>query len=122
MADGESPTFSGSSVIMQMMKSAAGDRAARFLQFNAEGKDYDIQRATSAGMGPDGEGENAGHWGSVAPASDREKSRFGLPDESYVILKGRSHETFPLAVQGEEERGFRVIKRGGRYFSVPGVR
>jgi hypothetical protein len=42
-----------------------------------------------------------------------------LPDEAYVILKGKSHETFDKAVKGEEERGFKVVKLGKRYYSVP---
>lgn len=74
-------------------------------------------------MGPTGDGtaENEGHWGSVAPASDSAKKKYNLPDESYIILKGRSHKTFSKAVAGEEDRGFVVKKYGNRYYSVPEI-
>lgn len=88
--------------------------------FKPESDEYDYQTARAAGMGPTGTGENAGHWGSVARASDYARKQYGLPDESYVLLKGRNHETWDKAVKGEEERGFKVIKRGDRYYSVPG--
>ncbi len=87
--------------------------------FNPEGSDYDYKTAKAAGLGPDGTGVNKGHWGSVAPASAEDKRKYGLADESYVLLKGRSHKTWDLAVAGEEERGFTVKKFGNRYYSVP---
>ncbi len=70
-------------------------------------------------MGPAASGENQGHWGSVTMASDADKKKYGLPDESYLLLKGKSHKTWDLAVKGEEERGFEVKKYGNRYYSVP---
>ena len=87
--------------------------------FNPEGRGYDYNAARSAGMGPDGTGQNKGHWGSVREATDAERKRHGLPDEAYLILKGRNHETWDKAVQGEAERGFKIVKRGDRYWSVP---
>jgi hypothetical protein len=36
-----------------------------------------------------------------------------------VLLNGKSHKTWDLAVKGEEERGFEVKKYGNRYYSVP---
>ncbi len=87
--------------------------------FDPEGKDYDYATARAAGMGPDGTGEDAGHWGSVAPASMKEKKEFDLPKESYKILKGRNHETWQKAIDAEQERGFEIKKYGNRYFSMP---
>ena len=87
--------------------------------FDPESGGYDYASARGAGMGPDGTGENAGHWGSVRQATEAERKTHGLPEESYLLLKGRSHETWDKAVSGEQERGFKVIKRGSRYFSVP---
>ena len=87
--------------------------------FDPESKGYDYATARKAGMGPDGTGENTGHWGSVAPASMKEKEEFNLPKESYKILKGRSHETWQKAVDAEQERGFEIKKYGNRYFSIP---
>lgn len=89
--------------------------------FDPEGTGYDYATAKAVGMGPTGDGtkENAGHWGSVAMTSAGERKKYKLPEESYVILKGKNHETFDKAVTGEEERGFKVVKRGSRYYSVP---
>jgi hypothetical protein len=95
------------------------DGTSKVVKFNPEGDGYDYETALKYGMGPDGTGENAGHWGSVAPASKEDKQKYKLPDESYVILKGRKHETWQKAVDGEQERGFEVRKFGDRYFSVP---
>ena len=89
--------------------------------FNPEGEGYDYATAKAFNMGPTGDGtaENKGHWGSVAPASDNAKEKYNLPEESYVILKGKSHKTFSKAKEGEEARGFTVKKFGNRYYSVP---
>lgn len=89
------------------------------VKFDPEGEDYDYETAKAGGLGPDGTGEDEGHWGSVTRASDDDRKRFGLPDESYIMLKGRKHETWGKAVAGEEERGSEIIQRGGRYYSVP---
>jgi len=87
--------------------------------FDPEGSNYDYSTAEKYGMGPDGVGENAGHWGSVAPVSDNVRQKYNLPDGSYVILKGKSHISFEKAVKAEERRGARVKKYGNRYYSVP---
>ena len=92
---------------------------SKVVKFNPEGDGYDYETALKYGMGADGTGKNAGHWGSVAPASKEDKQKYKLPDESYVILKGRKHETWQKAVEGEQERGFEIKKFGNRYFSVP---
>jgi hypothetical protein len=89
--------------------------------FDPEGSDYDYKTARAGGLGPTGDGtkENAGHWGSVTMTTAAERKKHNLPDESYVVLKGKSHATFNKAVAGEEERGFQIVKRGSRYYSVP---
>jgi hypothetical protein len=43
----------------------------------------------------------------------------GLPEGSFIILKGRNHPTFDKAVAGEMKRGSVVKKIFGRYFSIP---
>lgn len=63
--------------------------------------------------------ENIDHWGSVVPASDEDKLKYNLPKESYLLVKGKQHKTWDKAVQGEEERGFKIEKHGDRYYSVP---
>ena len=84
-------------------------------KFDADGSGYDEARASAAGLKRD----STGHMGSVAPTTAQEREKLGLPKESYVLLKGKGHETFDKAVAGEEERGFKVVKKGDRYYSVP---
>lgn len=87
--------------------------------FDANGAGYDYPTARAAGMGADGTGENAGHWGSVAPVTPDVRARYGLPENSYLILKGKAHPTFDKAVEAERARGSKVVQLGGRYYSVP---
>jgi hypothetical protein len=87
--------------------------------FDPEGSDYDYETAKSSGMAPEESGENQGHWGSVTRAGEEARKRYGLPDDSYMLLKGRKHETWNMAEEAEKERGAEIIKRGDRYFSVP---
>jgi hypothetical protein len=82
--------------------------------FNPQGADYDYQTARAYGMGQDG-----GNWGSVAPTSDDERKLHGLPEDSYLMLKGAQHPTWGKAVEAEESRGSRIVKHGDRYYSVP---
>ena len=89
------------------------------VKFDPESEDYDYDTAVSAGLGPDGKGENAGHWGSVTRASAEDRKKYGLPDESYIVLKGRKHETWSKAEEAERERGAEIVKKGDRYYSVP---
>jgi hypothetical protein len=84
--------------------------------FNPQGSDYDYQTARAYGMG---QGDN-GHWGSVAPTSESERKLHGLPEDSYVMLKGAEHPTWSKAVEAEESRGSKIVKYGDRYYSVPG--
>ena len=94
--------------------------AAILRQFDPSGVDYDYTTAIGAGMQPQQEGgENKGHWGSVAPTPIQYRMDYGLPEDSYMMLKGASHPTFQMGVQGEQARGYKVIKLGDRYFSVP---
>ena len=88
-------------------------------RFNPEGSGYDYSTAKFYGMGRDGTGENKGHYGSVAPASEYAINKYNLPKESYVILKGKAHETYYKAVRAERLRGFQVKKFGNRYYSIP---
>jgi len=84
-------------------------------QFDANGDGYDDDRAAKAGLKRD----KSGHMGSVAPASKDERKQFGLPEEAYVLLKGKKHETWQKALEAEYARGFKVMKLKDRYYSVP---
>jgi len=78
--------------------------------FDPEGDGYDDATAQKYGMtatiNPD---DGLPHMGSVAEVSQ----------DKYLMLKGRNHKTWNLAVEAEEARGFRVVKEAdGRYYSV----
>jgi hypothetical protein len=90
-----------------------GDKKKK--KFDPEGSGYDMDSALAHRMGRD----ETGHMGSVVPTSLQQMKDLGLPQDSYMVLKGGKHETFHLAVEAELERGFKVIKRGDRFFSVP---
>jgi hypothetical protein len=88
--------------------------------FDPLGTGFDFNSAEYAYMQPQQEtGENKVDYGSMIPAPPEYKQRFGLPDNSYMMLKGEKHPTFQMAVKGEEIRGNKVMKLGDRYFSVP---
>jgi hypothetical protein len=87
--------------------------------FNPQSADYDYKTAQAYGMGPTGTGQNAGHWGSVAPTSDDERMLRGLPEKSYVMLKGKNHPTWNKAESAEKSRGSKIVKLGDRYYSIP---
>lgn len=93
----------------------AAPRVAMGGAFDPEGSSFDEATARAAGMTRD----EAGHMGSVIEAPDEMKTRLGLPAESFLVLKGRRHPTFDKAVAAEEARGFKIVKAGNRYFSVP---
>ena len=94
--------------------------------FDPEGSGYDYEVAKRVGMtdenlmiGPQLFPTGRRHFGSVALTTREQQEKFNLPKESYIILKGRQHETFDKAVEGERKRGFIVKKIGNRYFSIP---
>jgi hypothetical protein len=94
--------------------------AAMLRQFDPLSADYDYTTAIGAGMQPQQQGgENKGHWGSVAPTPLQYRMDYNLPEDSYMMLKGAGHPTFQQGVEGEESRGYQVMKFGDRYFSVP---
>lgn len=101
------------------VKKAVEEKAKGGAVFNPEGSGYDYQTALAYGMGPTGTGEDLGHWGSVAPTSDDERMLKDLPRDSYVMLKGKAHETFKKAEEAEKERGSKIVKIGDRYYSIP---
>ncbi len=82
--------------------------------FNPQGSDYDYQTARAYGMG-----QGDGNWGSVAPASEDDRKLHGLPEDSYLMLKGAQHPTWGKAVEAEAARGSKIVKHGERYYSVP---
>jgi hypothetical protein len=94
--------------------------AAALRQFDPSGADYDYTTAIGAGMQPQQQGgENKGHWGSVAPTPLQYRFDYQLPEDYYMMLKGAGHPTFQQGVEGEQNRGYQVMKFGDRYFSVP---
>lgn len=79
-------------------KEVAGKKA-----FDPEGDDYDYDTAKEAGLKPKEDEPNKGHWPSRDPRTG-------------VLLKGRKHPTFDLAVKEDEAMGYKMRKRAdGRY-------
>ena len=112
-------SFSSTNPKMGVVKGYAQGGVVEPQKFDPEGSDYDYETARKYGMGPTGTGENKGHWGSVAPASSEERKTYNLPEDSYKVLKGRSHPTWDKADAAEQARGSEIKKYGDRYFSVP---
>jgi len=71
--------------------------------FDPEGKGYDDATFDAAGLKADGK---SGHKFSFNPSNG-------------LLLKGLNHKTFHLTVKEEERLGNKIIKKGGRYYSVP---
>ena len=72
-------------------------------KFDPEGSDYDYETARASGGKPD---PKTGHWGSLDPKTG-------------MVLKGREHKTWDLMAEEERRRGNIIIKKNGRYYSVP---
>jgi hypothetical protein len=75
--------------------------AATMPRFDPEGSGYDYDTARDAGLKPD----ESGHWPSRDP-------RTGM------LLKGKSHPTFEKGVKVDEGLGYRLKKRGDRYYTT----
>ena len=118
-ADGGNVTPDILSILNMLAMQTPQNYAVGGAVFDPQGSDYDYQTALAHGMGPTGTGENQGHWGSVAPTSDDERRLHGLPEDSYVVLKGKNHPTFHKAEDAEEKRGSKIVKLGDRYYSIP---
>ncbi|MDP2218540.1 MAG: hypothetical protein Q8J68_14780 [Methanolobus sp.] len=70
-------------------------------EFDPEGIGYDYETAKKYGIKPN----DTGHYPSRIP-------------ETGLLLKGREHPTWDKTVEEEEKLGYKIIKRGNRYFSV----
>jgi len=68
--------------------------------FNPEGSGYDYETAKKSGMKRD----KRGHMGSRDPKTGK-------------LLKGRKHKTWDKLEKGEKKAGYRVFKKGKRYYS-----
>jgi hypothetical protein len=89
-------------------------------RFDPEGPNFDYTSAKAAGMMPRiSPVDNKPHWGSVRETTVEEQKQYGLPSDSFLMLKGRQHPTWHKAIAGEKRRGYRVERIGGRYWSVP---
>lgn len=74
--------------------------------FDPEGSDYDYDTARRLGLKPQPvDDDTVPHWPSRDPASG-------------MLLKGRSHPTFDKGVKVDEELGYKLKKRGGRYYTI----
>jgi hypothetical protein len=69
-------------------------------KFDPEGSDYDYEGAAEAGMKRIG-----GHMGSIGKGG--------------MVLKGRKHKTWNKTVKAEKARRHKIVKKKGRYWTVP---
>jgi hypothetical protein len=83
--------------------------------FDPEGVGYDMATARQRGITAD----DTGHYPSLAPLSPEEATELGLPPESGLVLKGRSHPTFDKTLEAERALGRQIIEHNGRLYSVP---
>ena len=97
-----------------------GDEQTKFIP---EGSGYNEEYGDLIGMPQATEQE---HRGSVTdnlsylPKNIQTQVQTELGDDVLLVLKGRKHETWDLAVQGEEEQGRKIVKGpGGYYYSIP---
>jgi hypothetical protein len=110
----------GASTAVPMPEKEIVDKSGDTKFFDPEGSEYDMDSAKASGMKPIIDPEDGlPHYGSVIETTKEQQEQFGLPEESYMLLKGKTHETWDKAVQGEADRGFRIKKFGDRYFSIP---
>ena len=70
-------------------------------KFDAESSEYDYESAKKYGIKPD----STGHWQSRVP-------------ETGLLLKGAKHKTWKKTLEGEKKMGCKVVKKGGRYYSI----
>ena len=88
---------------------------AKSKTFNPEGDEYDMETALEWNMKPD----SSGHWGSVVPVDKETAKDLGISEHSYLMLKGAKHKTYNKAVAAEIKRGYRIVKKRNRYYSIP---
>jgi len=70
--------------------------------FNPDSDGYDYETAKKMGISPD----ESGHWPSRVP-------------ETGLILKGAKHPTFYKTEEEEKRLGYQIVKKDGRYYSLP---
>tara|TARA_A100001011_G_scaffold238328_1_gene246282 strand:+ start:6331 stop:6585 length:255 start_codon:yes stop_codon:yes gene_type:complete len=73
----------------------------KFPMFDPEGEGYDYETAFKLGYTRD----QVGHL----PTRDYETG---------MILKGRKHPTFEKGIQADVDLGYKLIKKGNRYYTV----
>ena len=70
-------------------------------KFDAESSGYDYESAKKYGIKPN----KSGKWQSRVP-------------ETGLLLKGAKHKTWKETLEGEKKMGCKVVKKGGRYYSI----
>jgi hypothetical protein len=75
-------------------------------KFDAGGDGYDYAGAKAAGLQPMTVlGDDKPHWPSRDPATG-------------MMLKGLTHPTFVKAIEADGELGFKLKKKGDRYYTL----
>lgn len=73
-------------------------------KFDPYGSGYDYRSAQKAGIVPD----KTRHW----------PSRIAKGPEEGLILKGVGHPTFMKTVAAGHKKGYKYVKKKGRYYSI----
>ena len=105
------------------MKIEVDEGGKKVVPFDPESSKYNEHYGDLIGLKPATEAE---HRGSVAedlshlPENIQAQVKKELGDDVLLVLKGRKHETWDLAVEGEKKEGRKIVKgAGGYYYSVP---
>ena len=105
------------------MKIEVDEGGKKVVPFDPESSKYNEHYGDLIGLPPATE---ADHRGSVAedlshlPENIQAQVKKELGDDVLLVLKGRKHETWDLAVEGEKKEGRKIVKgAGGYYYSVP---
>ena len=75
-------------------------------KFDPGGADYDYAGAKAAGLSPTIDPDDGlPHWPSRDPKTG-------------LMLKGLTHPTFVKAIEADSDLGYRLKKRGSRYYTL----
>ena len=120
---GVPPAGAGTVPAAEDMRIKIDEGGKKVEPFDPESSKYNEHYGDLIGLKPATEAE---HRGSVAedlshlPENIQAQVKKELGDDVLLVLKGRKHETWDLAVEGEKKEGRKIVKgAGGYYYSVP---
>ena len=89
-------------------------------EFDPESDGYDIRSAKDYGIKPEINSEDGLlHWPTRVEIKPEDAKKWGFPEGTGMMLKGKKHKTWELGVKVENDMGYDVVKKGSRYWSIP---